>query len=120
MPDFHYLPELAQTHVHCVGDAIQPSRPLSSPSPPAFSLSQHQSFLMSHIFVAKVMSLLFNMLSRFVTAFLPRSKHLLISLAAVTICSDFGAQGNKVCHCFHCSPSICHKVIGLDAMLLAF
>ena len=104
MPDFHYLPELAQTHVHCVGDAIQPSRPLSSPSPPAFSLSQHQSFLMSHIFVAKVMSLLFNMLSRFVTAFLPRSKHLLISLAAVTICSDFGAQGNKVCHCFHYFP----------------
>ena len=42
MPDFHYLPELAQTHVHWVGDAIQPSHPLSSPFPPAFSLSQHQ------------------------------------------------------------------------------
>ena len=52
----------------------------------------------------KILSLLFNMLSRFVTAFLPRSKHLLISLAAVTICSDFGAQGNKVCHCFHFFP----------------
>ena len=40
----HYqLPELAQTHVHQVGDAIQPSYPLSSPSPPAFNLSQHQS-----------------------------------------------------------------------------
>ena len=36
------LPEFAQTHVHQVGDAIQPSRPLVSPSPPAFSLSQHQ------------------------------------------------------------------------------
>ena len=36
-------PELAQTHVHRVGDAIQPSHPLSSPSPPAFNLSQHQS-----------------------------------------------------------------------------
>ena len=35
-------PELAQTHVHWVGEAIQPSRPLSSPSPPAFNLSQHQ------------------------------------------------------------------------------
>ena len=34
--------EFAQTHVHWVGDAIQPSRPLSSPSPPAFNLSQHQ------------------------------------------------------------------------------
>ena len=38
----HHLPELAQTHVHWVGDAIQPSHPLLFPSPPAFSLSQHQ------------------------------------------------------------------------------
>ena len=38
------LPELAQTHVHWVGDAIQSSHPLSSPSPPAFNLSQHQGF----------------------------------------------------------------------------
>ena len=40
-PVHHQCPELAQTHVHQVSDAIQPSRPLSSPSP-AFSLSQHQ------------------------------------------------------------------------------
>ena len=40
----HYqLPEFTQTHVHWVSDAIQPSHPLSSPSPPTFSLSQHQS-----------------------------------------------------------------------------
>ena len=38
----HHLPELAQTHVHRVSDAIQPPSPLSSPSPPAFTLSQHQ------------------------------------------------------------------------------
>ena len=38
----HQLPELAETHVHQVGDTIQPSHPLSSPSPPAFNLSQHQ------------------------------------------------------------------------------
>ena len=38
-----HLPELAQTHVHQVSDAIQPSHPLLSPSPPAFNLSQHQS-----------------------------------------------------------------------------
>ena len=38
----HQLPELAQTHVHRVGDAIQPSHPLSSPSSPALNLSQHQ------------------------------------------------------------------------------
>ena len=42
LPVCHQFPELAQTHVHWVGDAIQPSHPLSSPSPPAFSLSQHQ------------------------------------------------------------------------------
>ena len=39
----HQLPEFTQTHVHRVGDAIQPSHPLSSPSPPAPSPSQHQS-----------------------------------------------------------------------------
>ena len=154
-PVLHHLPELVQTHVHRVGDAIQQSHPLSSPSPPAFNLSQHQglfqwvsslqqvakywsfsfsispsneysgliSFRMdwlvskelsrvfsnttasvlqhsaffivqlSHpymttgktialtrqILVGKVMSLLFNMLSRLVIAFLARSKHLFIS-----------------------------------------
>ena len=49
-----YLPELAQTHVHRVGDAIQPSHPLSSPSPPSFSLSQHQGlFQMSQLFTLR-------------------------------------------------------------------
>ena len=45
MPGFpvhNQLPELAQTHVLQVGNAIQPSHPLSSPSPPAFNLSKHQ------------------------------------------------------------------------------
>ena len=157
----HYqFPELTQTHVHWVSDAIQPSHPLSSPSPPAFDLSQHQglfkwvssshqvakvlefqlqhqsfqwtfrtdfledglvrspcssrdsqessptpqfksisssalSFLYnptltsihdywknhsfdSQTFVGKVISLLFNMLSKLVITFLSRSKHLLI------------------------------------------
>ena len=159
MPGFpihHQLPEFAQTHVHRVSDIIQPSHPLSSPSPPAFNLSQHQGLLkwvssshqvakvleiqlqhqsfqwifrmdwlnlfavqgilksllqhhsskasilwcsaffiiqLSHpyimtektialtgrTFVSKVMSLLFNKLSRLVITFLTRSKHLLIS-----------------------------------------
>ena len=156
-PVHHQLPEPTQTHVHWVGDAIQPSHPLSSPSPPAFNLSQHQRLLLwvgsshqvakvwelqhqsfqwifrtdflqdwfdflavqgtlksvlqhhsskasilwhsgfsmvqlSHpymtpgktiafrrAFVGKVMCLLFNMLSRLVITFLPRSKRLLIS-----------------------------------------
>ena len=41
-PVLHYLPEFAQIHVHWVGDSIQPSHPLSSPSLPDFNLSQHQ------------------------------------------------------------------------------
>ena len=157
LPVHHQLLESTQTHVHWVGDAIQPSHPLSSPSPLALNVSQHQSLLqwvssshqvasfmispsnehsglisfrmdwldllavqgtlksllqhhsskasilwhsaffvvqLSHLhmttgktialtsrmFVDKVMSLLFNMLSRLVTAFLPGSKCLLISL----------------------------------------
>ena len=43
-PVHYQLPELAQTHVHPVGDAIQPSHPLLSPSPPAYELSQHRVF----------------------------------------------------------------------------
>ena len=54
-------------------------------------------------FVGKVISLLFNKLSRLVITFLPRSKHLNF-MAAVTICSDFGAHKSKVSHCFHCFP----------------
>ena len=179
-PVLHHLPEFNQTHVHWISDVIQPSCLLSSPSPPAFHLSQKQglfqrvcssphvakilelhsvsvlpmniqgwfhigltgfisllskSLLQHHsskplilwcstyfmvqlsrpymttgetvaliiqTFVGKVMSLLFNMLSRFVIAFLPRSKGLLISwLQLPSICSDFVAQENKVCHCFH-------------------
>ena len=42
LPVHHQLPESTQTHAHWVGDAIQPSHPLSSPSPPALNLSQHQ------------------------------------------------------------------------------
>ena len=41
-PVHHQLPKLAEIHVHRVSDATQPSHPLMSPSPPAFSLSQHQ------------------------------------------------------------------------------
>ena len=42
LPVHHQLPECTQTHVHWVGDVIQPSHPLLSPSPPALNLSQHQ------------------------------------------------------------------------------
>ena len=182
LPVLHHLLELAQTHVHWVGDAIPSSHPLSSPSP-AFSLSQHQSLFqwvnslhqvvkvlelqlqhqsfqwifrtdilydclvwscsprdseessptsqfksinsfvlslfivqLSHpymtteksialtirTFVGKVMSLLFNMLSRLNIVFLSRSKHLLISWLQSP--SDFWPQEKNVCHCLHCFP----------------
>ena len=53
LPVHQQLPEFTQTHVHLVGDTIQPSHPLSSPSPPAFNLSQHQrSFPMSQFFTS--------------------------------------------------------------------
>ena len=70
-------------------------------------------------FIGKVMSLLFNTLPRFVTALLPRSKHLLISWlqspSAVIL-----EPKRIVCHCFHCSPSICHEVMELNVMILVF
>ena len=182
LPVHHQLLESNQIHVHRVGDAIQPSRPLSSPSPPALNLSQHQGLFMSQLFISggqsigvsastclsneysglisfrmdwlgllvvqgtlksllqhqsskasilqcsaffivqllhpymttgksialttqtfvdKVMSLLSNMLSKLVITFLPRSKCLNF-MAAITICGEFGAQKNKVSHCFQC------------------
>ena len=58
------------------------------------------------------------MLSRLVIAFLTRSKHLLIS--AVTICSDFGDPRIKCLTVSIVSPSICHEVMGQDAMILVF
>ena len=49
LPVYHQLPEFTQTHVHWVGDAIQPSHPLSSPSP-ALHLSQHQGLFKRELF----------------------------------------------------------------------
>ena len=176
LPVHHQLSEFTQTRVHRVGDAIQPSQPLLSPSPPARNPFQNQGLLsqllasggqsigasasasvlpmnsqdsvplgltglilqakglsrvssnttvhkhpilqhsvffmvqLSHpyinpgktialtrwTFVGNMMSLLFNMLSRSVIAFLPRSKCLLISWLQSPSCSDFGIQKSKV------------------------
>ena len=85
------------------------------------SIVQHSTFLMVQLshsymttgktialtigtFVRKVIFLLFNMLSRFVIVFLPRSKNLLISWLQSTSQWDFGDQASKVCHCFHFPP----------------
>ena len=185
LPVCYQIPEFAKTHVHWVGDAIQPSHPLLSPSPPTFNISQHHSlfkwvssshqvakvlefqlqyqtfqwifktdFLLgwtgwisllsngfssvfsnttvkninssalsciaqfSHpnmttgktialtiwIFVGKVMSLLFNMLSKLVRTFLPRSKHLLISWLQSPSAVILEHPSKNVCRCFQCFP----------------
>ena len=52
LPVHHQLPEFTQNHVHWVGDAIQLSYPLPSPSPPAFNLSQHQGLQISQFFAS--------------------------------------------------------------------
>ena len=60
-PVHHQLPELTETHVHWVGDAIQPSHPLLSPSPPTFNLAQHHGlfqWVSSSHEVAKVLEFL--------------------------------------------------------------
>ena len=65
LPVHHQLSEFTQTHVHRVGDAIQPSHPLSSPSPPAPNPSQHQGlfqWVSSSREVAKVLEFLFSII----------------------------------------------------------
>ena len=189
----HQLPEFTQTHAHRVCDAIQPSHPLSSPSPPALNLSQHQGlfqwvssshqvakvlrfqlqhqssnehprltsfrmdwldllavqgtlksllqyhsskasilwrsaffiFQLSHTYMTtgktialtrwtfdgKVMSLLFNLLSRLVITFFPRSKRLLISWLqspSAVILEPRKIKSSTVSTIF---PSICHACI---------
>ena len=194
--------QFTQTHIHWVGDAIQPSHPLSSPSPLALNLPASGSFQMSHFFISggqsigsfslsispsnessglisfrmdwldllavegtlnsllqhhsskasivqlpaffvvqlshpymttgktialtrqtfvgKVMSLLFNMLSRLGITFLPRSKCLLISWLQSPSAVILEPQKIKLATVSTVSPSICHEVMGPDAMILIF
>ena len=78
-----------------------------------FVMVQHSHLYMSigkpialtiQTFVSKVMSLLFNTLSRFVHSFPSKEQASLNFMAAVTIHNDFEAQESKICHCFHCFP----------------
>ena len=201
-PVHHQLPELTQTHVNWVDDAIQRSYPLLSPSPPTFNLSQHQglfqwvsssirwskywsfSFSISssseysglisfrmvwlylftgqgtlkrplqqhsskasilgcsaffivqlshpymttgktlaltrHTFVGKVMPLLFNMLSRLVIAFLPRSKCLFILWLQPPSAVILEPPKINSITVSIISTSICHEVMGPDAHDLSF
>ena len=100
------------------------------------SILQHSAFLvqLSHPFVttgktitltirrfvSKVMSLLFNMLSRLVTTFLPRSKHLFISWLQLPSAVILEPPKIKSVIVSIVSPSICHEVMGPDAMIFVF
>ena len=84
----------------------------------SYMISGKTIALTRRIFVGKVMPLLFNMLSRLVIAFLPRSKHLLISwLQSPSVVIP---EPKKILTVSIVSPSICHEVMGLDAMFLVF
>ena len=76
--------------------------------------------LTRQIFVVKVMSLLFNTLSRLVIAFLPRSKCLLISWLQSPSAVILESKKIKSVTVYSVSPSICHEVMGPDAMILVF
>ena len=101
------------------------------------SILQHSAFFMaqlSHpymttgktialtrrIFVSKVISLLFNMLSRLVINFSSKEQVFLNFMAAVTICSDLGAPQKYSVTVYIISPSICHEVMGPDAIISVF
>ena len=71
-------------------------------------------------FVGKVISLLFNMLSRLVITFLPRSKHLLISWLQSPSAVILEPRKRKSATVSTVSPSICHEVTGLDVLILDF
>ena len=72
------------------------------------------------MFVGKVMSLLFNMLCRIVIAFFPKEQVSFNFMAVVTVCSDFGAQEHKMCHCFNFPSFNLHEAVGPNAMILVF
>ena len=71
-------------------------------------------------FVSKEMSLLFNMLSRFVIAFVPRNKHLFISWLQSPSAVILEPKKLKSLTVSVVSPSVCHQVIGLDAIIFVF
>ena len=76
--------------------------------------------LLIQTFVGEVIALLFNMLSRFVIAFLPRSKCLLISWLQSPFAVILEPKKIKSVTAYTFSPSICHELMGSDAMILVF
>ena len=72
------------------------------------------------IFISKVMSLLFNTLSRFVIAFHLRCKHFLISLLQLPSIVILGSKKIKICHCFLFFSSICQEVMGYNVIFITY
>ena len=91
---------------------VQPSHP--------YTTTRKIITLTRRTFVNKVMSLLFHMLSRLVIAFLPRSKHLLISWLQLSSAVILEPRKIKSVTVFIVSPSVCHEVMGSDATILVF
>ena len=118
----HQLPELAQTHAHHSSKASVFQRSiffivqLSHP----YMTTGETIALTRWTFVGKVMSLLFNMLPRLVIAFLPRSKCLLISWLQPPSAVILESPKIKSVTVSNVSPSICHEVMGPDAMIFVF
>ena len=100
LPVHHQLPELTQTHVQWVGDAIQPSHPLSSPSPPAFNPSQHQGLFQWVIQWAAIKYYLFRKVT-------PKNFHTVYIIIVQIILFNF--KNNS----FHCSPHILVRFFNL-------
>ena len=85
-----------------------------------YMITEKTIALTTQMFVGKAMPLLFNTLFRFVTAFFPRSKHLLISWLQLPSVVILEPKKRKSVTASIFSPSICHEVMGLDVMILVF
>ena len=98
----HHLLEFAQTHVHSVSDAIQPSHPVLPSSPPAFNLSQHQCFPVSWLFASGGQSISALVLPMNIQDWFPLGLTDLISLVQGTLKSLLQHHSSKVL-IFQCS-----------------
>ena len=99
LPIHHKLREFTHTHVHQVSDAIQPSHPLLSPSPPAVNLSQHQFFPMSQLFTSGGQSIgasaLASVLPMSIQGWFPLGLTSLISLLSKGLSRVFSSTSQK-------------------------
>ena len=106
-PVLHRLQEFAQTHVHWVGDAIQPSHPLSPPSPPAFSLSQHQGLFQGVRSLHHVAKILALQLPVNIQGWFPLGLTGMISLLSKALSGVFSSTTVQKHQFFGAQPSLC-------------